>query len=197
MIPEDIHTTKLKITTRLRKYVEENIVVWYRYVKHTRGHDIENGDLRVVYGCRKSIGFGIATAFNIGRRENTRLSFLVEDLPAESSRCPYRWTHIGSAEVKAGSSAQSNVGFSSSEPVRNQCLFINTIDTKLSAKTWKSAELNTVMYSTPSPASRKPQNVQSRPTNNSNSSGSGPISGPSSSSGYQVFFHSFLNFLQC
>ena len=82
MIPEDIYTTKLKMTTRLWKYVGENIVGWYRFVKHTLGHDIENGDLRVVYGCRKSSGFGIATAFNKGWRENTRLSFFAEGFSA-------------------------------------------------------------------------------------------------------------------
>ncbi|KAF5324403.1 hypothetical protein D9619_011261 [Psilocybe cf. subviscida] len=167
MIPEDIYTTKLKMTTRLRKYVEENMVLWYRFVKHTLGHDIENGDLRVVYGCRKSSGFGIATAFNIGQPENTRLSFLVE------------------AEVKTGPSGQDNVESVSTDTVRNQCLFVNTIDARVPAATWNSVELSIVMYGMPSStfggANRGERGPAAKP------SGSGSTSGPSPSPCHEVF----------
>lgn len=192
MIPEDMHATKVKITTRLRKYVKENIVAWYRYFKHTRGHDIENGDLRVVYGCRKSAGFGIATAFNTGRRENTRLSFSVDRSPADPSRCPYHWTHTGSAEAKADWSASSNVEFSSTEPARNQCLFIETIDTRLSVDTWTSADLHTVMYGTPSPNPSEPKHAKHGPTGQSSAPGSesASILGPS----HEVFLDSMIFF---
>ncbi|KAF5312321.1 hypothetical protein D9619_002402 [Psilocybe cf. subviscida] len=171
MIPENIHTTKLKMTIRLRKYVKENIAEWYRFVKHTLGHDIENGDLRVVYGCRKSSGFGIATAFNTGRRENTRLTFSVEGPWTDSSRCPYRWSHTGSAEVKAGPSGEDHVEVLSTEPVRNQCLFVNTIDARVSAETWKYVELNTVAQMMPN-STREPNSGERGPTAKSGAPGS-------------------------
>lgn len=194
MLPEDMHVTRLKITTRLRKYIQENIAMWYRYFKHTLGHDIENGDLRVVYSCRKSTGFGIAAAFNTGRRDNTRLSFLNESPSAYSSRCPYRWTHIGSAETKAFSSAQANVEFSSTGPVRNQCLFIETIDTRLSAETWSSAELDTMMYRMPSSnvRDRERRHGKDKNTGQSSTSESESTSFSSFAPSHKVFVGSIM-----
>lgn len=138
MVPEDIHTTCLRVTTSLREYIEENIATWYKYVRHTLGYEIENGDLRVVYACRKSSAFGIATAFNSGQRKNTQLSFSVDREWEGISGCPYRWSHTGSAEAKAGPNRRKASGVSESEPVldRNQCLFISTIDVKLSSEIW-------------------------------------------------------------
>ena len=140
MIPKEIRTNQLKITTLLKIYVKENIATWYRFVKHTLGRDIENGELRVVYGYRKSSGFGIATAFNTYRRENTRLTFWVDSAWAGISGCPYRWSHIGTAEVKAGPYQQENPDISSAESARNQCLFVNTMAAKVSAEIWKCIE---------------------------------------------------------
>lgn len=142
MIPEDVYTTELKLTTHLREYIQKNVVQWYRFVKHTLGYDITNGNLHVVHGCCKTSGFGIATVFNTGERQNTRLSFLVEDPRPGTSTCPYRWKYTGTAEVKAG---PDTVEISSTEPVRNQCLFVRTINSMLSNEIWKSVELDTVM----------------------------------------------------
>lgn len=145
MIPEEIRTARVHVTVTLRTYVEKNIVAWYEFVKQTLGRDLANGELRVVYSCRKSAGFGIATAFNADRQENTHLTFSVDSTWSDISGCPYRWSHTGSAEVKAGSSQQEYSDFLSANPVRNQCLFISTIDTKVSPKIWKEIELSGVM----------------------------------------------------
>ncbi|KAF5319360.1 hypothetical protein D9619_008671 [Psilocybe cf. subviscida] len=193
MIPEDIVTEKLQITTPLRDYVDEYRLEWYSFVKHTLRRDIANGDLRVVYGCRKSSGFGIATAFNAGQRENTQLSFLVEGSLDDTSRCPYRWTFTGSAEVKAGPSGQSNTEFGSTEPVRNQCLFVNTISVKVPNETWHSAGLSTVkLGSTPGPGKA----IHGEPISEAGPSGStidppssGSMSDPSPSPFHQRVFH--------
>ncbi|KAF5312616.1 hypothetical protein D9619_002401 [Psilocybe cf. subviscida] len=186
MIPEDIHTTKLKTITLLRKYVKDNIAEWYRFVKHTLGHDIENGDLHLVYGCRKSSGFGIATAFNTGRRENTRLAFWVEESWTGSSRCPYRWHHTGSAEVKAGPPGEDNIGALTTEPIKNQCLFVNTIAAKVSPETWKSAKLNTVMRLIPG-STKESNNGERGHTTKPGASGS--TDDPSSSPSHERTFH--------
>ncbi|KAF5310136.1 hypothetical protein D9619_010570 [Psilocybe cf. subviscida] len=140
MIPEETRAVRMHVTMPLRKYIEENIAVWYKFVKHTLGREVENGDLRVVYSCRKSSGFGIATAFNTDQREKTQLTFSVDSTWADISGCPYRWSHTGTAEVKAGPSRQENYDISSTEPVRNQCLFVSTIDTKVSAEIWRHIE---------------------------------------------------------
>lgn len=141
MMPEAIRTCRLRTTARLRKYIGDNIAGWYKHVKHELGYDIENGDIRVVYGCRKTSGFGIATAFNTGRRrENTQLTFSVDNTWADLSGCPYLWNHTGSAEVKAGPFRQEVSDLSSRGPVENQCLFVNTIDVKLGAQIWQDIE---------------------------------------------------------
>lgn len=192
MIPENVHTTKLKMKTRLRKYVDENIVDWYKFAMHTLGHDIENGDLRVVYGCRKSSGFGIATAFNTGRRENTKLTFSVEGSWSDISRCPYRWSHTGSAEVKTGPTGEENVECFLTAPAKNQCLFLNTIDAKVSTERWELVELNTVSVVTSS-ARGNSEPSERGPTAKSGTPGSAGV--PSSLSSNEVFpwFRSLIN----
>lgn len=140
MIPEDIHTSRLRITVPLREYVKANIVAWYIFAKHTLGHEVQNGDLRVVYGCRKSSGFGIAAARRVAGQPNTRLTFSVDSPRAATSGCPYRWSHNGSAEVKAGPSQQEYSEISGGIPVNNQCLFVNTLDAKVSAELWQRIE---------------------------------------------------------
>lgn len=140
MMPEDVHTTKLKSLSRLRHYFANNVVAWYTYVKYTLGHDIENGDLRLVYGYRKTSGFGIATAFNAGRAGDTQLTFSVDESWARASGCPYRWSHIGSAEVKAGPSALDRVDLPAQPSPQNLCLFVNTIDVQLAVDVWQEIE---------------------------------------------------------
>ncbi|KAF5330491.1 hypothetical protein D9619_005182 [Psilocybe cf. subviscida] len=194
MLPEDMHTETLQSITLLREYVSKSLLDWYRFVRHKLGLDIANGDLRVVYGSRKSSGFGIATAFNTGQLENTRLTFLVEGSLDDTSRCPYRWTYTGSAEVKAGPSGRANAEFGSTEPVRNQCLFVNTIDLKISTEAWESSGLDTVMLnSTSGGQNRRETNAKSCTTgwtgDPSSSSGS---TTDSSSSIYQRTFHPSL-----
>lgn len=146
MMPEDVQTTKLKSLSRLRRYFADNLEAWYTYVKHTLGHDVENGDLRLVYGCRKSSGFGIATAFNTGQTNNTQLTFSIDGSRARTSGCPYRWSHIGAAEAKAGPSALDRVDLPAQTSPQNLCLFVNTIDVRLSLDAWQHIEdLETVM----------------------------------------------------
>lgn len=155
MMPRDVHTTKIKSLFRLRRYFAENLEAWYTYVKHTLGHDIDNGDLRLVYGCRKSSGFGIATAFNAGHSRDTQLTFSIDESWARSSGCPYRWSHIGSAEVKAGPSELDRIDPPAPTTLQNLCLFVNTIDIRLSMNDWQHIEdLETLMADVPStPAS--------------------------------------------
>lgn len=141
MTPNETQIFRMQAKSRLLEYVENNITEWYRFSKQTLGRDVENGDLRVVYACRKASGFGIAAAYNTYGQENTRLTFSVDRAWADISGCPYHWSHTGTAVVKAGPSQQdySDISLSNQSP-RNQCLFISTIDTKVSAETWSEIE---------------------------------------------------------
>ncbi|KAF5326875.1 hypothetical protein D9619_004377 [Psilocybe cf. subviscida] len=147
MMPEPVYLSVLHNTTPLRKYVRDNIKSWYRFVKMDLGREINNGEIRVVYGCRKSAGFGIATVPSNGRADgSTELTFTTNGI----ADCKYRWHHRGSAEVKAGPSlAESQAILDQRDitdtpahaPVINQCLFVSTIDLTLQEDEWQSITL--------------------------------------------------------
>lgn len=148
MMPEPVYASKLKSTFHLRKYVRFNIKSWYRFLRTVLGHEVGNGDLRVVYGCKKSAAFGMATVLNSGSADaSTELTFSVDDSWAEVTGCKYHWHHKGSAEVKAGPSSDENrdvqnmrditTASEQPDPVINQCLFVDTIDFTLPENEWE------------------------------------------------------------
>lgn len=143
-MPEPVYVSKLQTLGLLRKYVHDNLKTWYRFIKVTLGRDVDNGELRVVYGCRKSTAFGIATVNNGTTNVTTELTFSIEDAWATVTGCKYRWHHRGSADTKAGPSLdekQDLVDFNADtcDPV-NQCLFMSTIDIKLAADEWQQID---------------------------------------------------------
>lgn len=145
MAPEDAYGARMDITQPLREYIEENIAMWYKFVKVTLGRtDIHNGDLRVIYGYRKSTGYAIATAFNTDQQTHAQFTFSKDSAWAGTHGCAYRWGHTGSAEVKAGPRHQEISELGSTGPVRNQTLFISTIDPKVSATIWEQIEELTI-----------------------------------------------------
>ncbi|KAF5326825.1 hypothetical protein D9619_004182 [Psilocybe cf. subviscida] len=123
-----------------REYIRANLKSWYRFVMVNLGREINNGELRVVYGCRKSAGFGIATVLNSGSADaSTELTFTTNEVTG----CKYRWHYKGFAEAKAGPSLVEHrdilpQGNRDHDPIVNQCLFVSTIDMPLSAAEWNS-----------------------------------------------------------
>lgn len=137
---------KIKNQERLRTYVSAHIAGWYVFVRRTLGRAIGNGDLRVVYGYRKSTAFGMAAISRANKSSETRLTFCETDGWARQTGYKYRWSQVGSADVKTGPEYRESAelmypahGTSRSLP-ENQCLFISTLDAKLSEKAWKSME---------------------------------------------------------
>ncbi|KAF5312961.1 hypothetical protein D9619_002342 [Psilocybe cf. subviscida] len=144
MMPEDVYVVKIRNQERLRKYVSAHLTTWYTFVRQTLGHDIGNGDLRVVYGCRKSTAFGIAAISTAKTPAETRLTFCESESWARQSGYKYRWSQVGSAHVKAGPEYRESIelmhptyGTTRTLP-ENLCLFISTVDAKLSEEAWKS-----------------------------------------------------------
>lgn len=141
MMPEPVYLSRLHDVNRFRQYVNEHLEGWYRHIKYELGWDVENGDLRVVYDCRKTAGFGIATVSNASPDSTTELKFMIDEARAEITGCKYRWHYRGSAEVKAGPSVDDNADIRELEPDSgapiNQCLFLNTIDFTLSDDQWQ------------------------------------------------------------
>jgi hypothetical protein len=146
MMPEDVYVVKIQNQERIRAYVSKHIVTWYAFVRQTLGRDITNGDLRVVYGYRKSTAFGIAAISTAKKQTETRLRFSESDGWARQSGYKYRWIQAGAADVKTGPEYRESAelmypayGTSRTLP-ENQCLFISTLDVKLSAEAWRSME---------------------------------------------------------
>ncbi|KAF5322844.1 hypothetical protein D9619_000230 [Psilocybe cf. subviscida] len=155
MMPEPVYASKLRSTVLFQNYVRDNIKSWYRFVRMVLGLEVNNGDLRVVYGCRKSAAFGIATVSNSTHRRgsesaseapSTELTFSIDHSWMEITGCKYRWHHRGSAEVKAGPSFDENrdiqqdmTGASNLQfdHIINQCLFVSTIDFTLPEHEWQ------------------------------------------------------------
>lgn len=155
-MPEDVFHLRGQSISMMERYVALHVESWYRFFKYTIRPDIQNGDLRVVYGCHKSSGFGIATMENTtSRPSSTELTFIVKNIWTKTqsgqwkktnSGQKYAWNFTGSADVKVGPSIEEtgeviypNYGHRHEAP-RNQCLFINTVDAKLSDELWKSVE---------------------------------------------------------
>lgn len=140
MMPEPVYLSRLLDVNLFRRYVNENLQSWYRFIRGELGWDVENGDLRVVYACRKTAGFGIATVCNESPDSTTELTFSIDETWTEVAGCRYRWHHKGSAEVKAGPSMDENADIRELEPSGdapvNQCLFLSTLDFTLSDDQW-------------------------------------------------------------
>lgn len=140
MMPEPVYYSRLQGLNLLRRYVNVHLRDWYRFFRGELGRDVENGDLRVVYGCRKSAGFGIATVSNGSPDPITELTFSIDESWTEMAGCRYRWHYRGSVEAKSGPSVDENADIrelvpNGGEPV-NQCLFLSTLDFTLSDDQW-------------------------------------------------------------
>ncbi|KAF5312807.1 hypothetical protein D9619_002355 [Psilocybe cf. subviscida] len=156
MMPEPVYLSRLHDVNRFRQYVNEHLEGWYRHIKYELGWDVENGDLRVVYDCRKTAGFGIATVSNASPDSTTELKFMIDEPRTGITGCRYRWHYKGSAEVKAGPSVDDNADIRELQPDGgvpiNQCLFLNTIDFTLSDDQWQRIDSDdSVAFSTYTP----------------------------------------------
>jgi len=110
---------------------------WYQYAKD-RGRELQNGDIVVVYKCDKAPSWGIA-AFSSTEGQTTSLTFKEAD--GDHVLIPtYNWVCNGAAntQMRVGPSADENSDFSG--VVKNQCIFLHTLNARLSDRSWRELE---------------------------------------------------------
>jgi len=145
-MPEGAQSEDVENIARIRAYLVENIENWYRFANGPRGRDARNGDLRLVIGTDKATSWGIAAFSNATGHvaQPTECQFHFKPTGNEEpSVCKYTWEYSGVAEVQVGPAVEEGLLLreGDNEPplsgkYTNQCLFIRTMNTKLSKERW-------------------------------------------------------------
>lgn len=116
----------------VEKYIADFAKSWYEYVEGYRGISIENGDIRVVVGVDKVSSWGIATFENV--KDPLRFEFK-EDERRESQARTYKWDGIVAA--RAGPLVEETEDLLwESNSLRNQCVFVRTLNVFVAGKVW-------------------------------------------------------------
>ena len=142
-MPEGAYSENLSNSSRLGQYIATHAEDWYKFVNGPRGREAQNGDLRVVVGCDKTTSWGMATFSNSSssRETNFRLKFSVpgEQQSKRNSGNRFMWEYSSVAEVRVGPGPGENeeLGETDSNRLRNQCLFLRTLNVTLSEKVWE------------------------------------------------------------
>ena len=142
-MPEGAYSEDLSNSSRLRQYIATHAEDWYKFVNGPRGREAQNGDLHVVVGCDKTTSWGMATFADssLSQETNFRLKFsaLGEQESQRNAGNKYMWEHSGVAEVRVGPGRGENeeLGETDSNRLRNQCLFLRTLNVTLSEKVWE------------------------------------------------------------
>ncbi|KDR79879.1 hypothetical protein GALMADRAFT_1167012 [Galerina marginata CBS 339.88] len=140
-MPDGAHLEELNNISKFRDYILIHAENWYKFLNGPRGREAKNGDLRVVVGCDKSTYWGMAMFPNISHQSSFHLEFKAQH-DANGRLAPgncYNWEHSGSAEVKVGPGTGENdeLGTPESHPLRNQCLFVRTLNVELDHSVWE------------------------------------------------------------
>ena len=145
-MPEGAQSEDVENIARIRAYFAENIENWYRFANGPRGRDARNGDLRLVIGTDKATSWGMAAFSNATGHVSppTQCQFHFKPtINGEPSVCKYTWEYSGVAEVRVGPATEEVLMLreGDNEPplsgkYANQCLFVRTMNTKLSKERW-------------------------------------------------------------
>ena len=142
-MPEGAYSEDLSNFSRVRQYIVSHAEDWYKFVNGPRGREAQNGDLHVVVGCDKTTSWGMATFAdsNLSQETNVRLKFsaLGEQQSQRNAGNKYMWEHSGVAEVRVGPGRGENeeLGETDSNRLRNQSLFLRTLNVTLSERVWE------------------------------------------------------------
>ena len=115
-----------------------NIHAWYHYARKQR--TLRNGDLVLVYECDKAPCCGMASFSGCKGQAQT---FTFECLKEGQTSAPYQWVlkhGPGTASMKIGPYVGENNDLSG--VVKNQCVFLRTLNAQLSKKEWEESELS-------------------------------------------------------
>lgn len=138
VLPQGSSRTAIKSLQSIWDYMTPSTIQsWYQYAKK-RGRQLQNGNIVVVYKCDKAPSWGIAT-FSSTEGQMTSLTFKEAngDQPVSPT---YDWVCNGTAntQMRVGPSAEENSDFSG--VVKNQCVFLHTLNPRLSDKSWRELE---------------------------------------------------------
>ncbi|KAF9526478.1 hypothetical protein CPB83DRAFT_817090 [Crepidotus variabilis] len=147
-MPDGAHKVDISNTTAFQSYMAENADSWYKFVNGpSRGRNLDNGELRLVYGYDKSTSWGIATFSNVSYPSDFRLKFCksrnTPDEAAGGSGSAYSWEHSGMADaMRVGPGVDDNEGLEDfiqgNQALRNQCLFLRTMTVTLADGDWQN-----------------------------------------------------------
>lgn len=141
IMPDGAMSQELHTLGIVKKYVMDNADSWYQYVNHDCGGEVEKGDIRLVIGVDKVSSWGIATYASSGA-EQVRLEFKGVD-NGTTSRA-YTWDCFGTASAGRVGPQDAEIRDLMQESdgscLRNQCVFIRTMNFTASGEMWtKSA----------------------------------------------------------
>ncbi|KAF9526468.1 hypothetical protein CPB83DRAFT_857862 [Crepidotus variabilis] len=131
-MPNGACKTELSSTTSFQRYATQHAESWYQFV-HSRGRDVANGELRLVYGCDTSTTWSVAAFSNTA---NVELKFS----KTQGGESSYSWEHSEMGETtRVGPGVHDNEGLGpQGESPRNQCLFLRAMTVTLSNQSWES-----------------------------------------------------------
>ena len=140
-MPGGATNERLLSFTRFQHFFAQHAQTWYAFARETRGSDVSNGDLHLVYGCDKATEWGMVT-FNNPHRGTQPAELRFRDLGEgwrNRTGTPYAWEHTVDAEARVGPREQEvrELGGSRDEPLCNQTLFIQTINATLGEEDWQ------------------------------------------------------------
>ena len=180
VIPNGAITVDLLSHQDIKAYVAKHAKLWYEFVTRVRQREVENGEIRLVMGFDKASTWGIAT-FGNGVEEQVRLQF--ERSADLDNTQNYLWSYASSGTGRAGPYEEELQDLRSptgTSELRNQCMFVRTMNFSLSGKIWDDSTIHKVRPSDYFSDSRPPSDH--RP--------SGPSAGGSGSSKAGKSWHS-------
>jgi len=133
-MPDGALSEDLRSHNLVERYIAANAKGWYKYVEGDAcGRRIENGDIRVVVGFDKVSSWGMATfASNI--EEAGRFEF--KGVNDQQTPHKYMWDCVGSGSGRVGPQEEEIRDLIFEErhtsPLRNQCVFMRTLNFTLS-----------------------------------------------------------------
>ena len=148
IMPDGAFTEDMWNQTLMENYIAANAKGWYQYVKSDEcGRPVKNGHIRVVVGVDKVSSWGIAT-FASSSEEHVRFEFRGVSHNDGAASQAYIWHCVGSGSGRVGPPEEEIRDLQNDRyPIRNQCVFVRTLNFSLSKKIWDKLAVHEVLQS--------------------------------------------------
>ena len=147
VLPNGAITVDLLSHQDVKAYVAKHAKLWYEFVTRVRQREVVNGEIRLVMGFDKVSTWGIAT-FGNDVEEQVRLQF--ERSADLDNTQNYVWSYASSGSGRAGPHEEELQDLRSptgTSKLRNQCVFVRTMNFCLSGKIWDDSAIHKVRSS--------------------------------------------------